>query len=158
MRTAKSDENGCAANEPDRQSDLEHDRPVQRFFSTVMPWPELFDRFFEQHLYNPKGEYFLVGDESIITKSGKETHGLDYFFSGLLNKVVKSIGIFTLALVDVPERQSYPLRVEQVVRSEAEKAAAKARKKRSRPRRKRHAKESRGDPKAARTGTKPKWN
>ena len=137
MRTAKSDENGCAANEPDRQSDLEHDRPsndagrempsivtrpVQRFFSTVMPWPELFDRFFEQHLYNPKGEYFLVGDESIITKSGKETHGLDYFFSGLLNKVVKSIGIFTLALVDVPERQSYPLRVEQVVRSEAEKA------------------------------------
>ncbi len=72
-------------------------RTVQRFFSTVMPWPELFDRFFEQHLYNPKGEYFLVGDESIITKSGKETHGLDYFFSGLLNKVVKSIGIFTLA-------------------------------------------------------------
>ncbi len=36
----------------------------------------------------PEGEYFLAGDESIIIKSGHETHGLDYFFSGLLNKVV----------------------------------------------------------------------
>ena len=129
-------------------------RTVQRFFSTVMPWPELFDRFFEQHLYNPKGEYFLVGDESIITKSGKETHGLDYFFSGLLNKVVKSIGIFTLALVDVPERQSYPLRVEQVVRSEAEKAAAKARKKKKQAKKKMARKGKQGRPKGSKNRDK----
>ena len=129
-------------------------RTVQRFFSTVMPWPELFDRFFEQHLYNPKGEYFLVGDESIITKSGKETHGLDYFFSGLLNKVVKSIGIFTLALVDVPEMQSYPLRVEQVVRSEAEKAAAKARKKKKQAKKKTARKGKPGRPKGSKNRDK----
>jgi len=104
-------------------------RTVQRFFNTVIAWPQVFGKFFAQHLYAPEGEYFLVGDESIITKSGKETHGLDYFFSGLLNKVVKSIAIFTLALVSVEERQAYPLRVEQVVRSEAEKTAAQARKK-----------------------------
>ena len=58
---------------------------------------------------HPEGEYFLVGDESVVTKYGKETHGLDYFFSGLLNKVVKSIAIFTLSLVSVYERHSYPL-------------------------------------------------
>jgi len=104
-------------------------RTVQRFFNTVVPWAQIFGKFFEQHLYNPEGEYFLVGDESIITKSGKETHGLDYFFSGLLNKVVKSIAIFTLSLVSAEEQQAYPLQVEQVVRSEAEKTAAKARKK-----------------------------
>ena len=102
-------------------------RTVQRFFNTAIPWPQVFGRFFEQHLCRPEGEYFLVGDESVVTKSGKETHGLDYFFSGLMNRVVKGIAIFSLSLVSVEERRSYPLRVEQVVRTEAEKAAAKVR-------------------------------
>ena len=107
-------------------------RTVQRFFNTQISWPEIFSRFFEQHLYQPEGEYILVGDESVITKSGKETHGLDHFFSGLYNKVVKGIAVFSISLVSVEERCSYPLQVEQVVRSEAEKAAAKAKKKKRR--------------------------
>ena len=64
-------------------------RTVQRFFNTVIPWSQVFFDFFEQHLHQREGEYFLVGDESVVTKSGKKTYGLDYFFSGLLNKVVK---------------------------------------------------------------------
>ena len=104
-------------------------RTVQRFFNALIPWPQVFKLFFQQHLNGSDGEYFLAGDECVATKSGKETHGLDHFFSGLLNKVVKGIAIFTLAVVDVNERCSYPLRVEQVVRSEAEKTAAKAKKK-----------------------------
>jgi putative transposase len=104
-------------------------RTVQRFFNVAIPWPEVFGKFFQAHLYRPEGEYFLVGDESVVTKSGKETHGLDYFFSGLLSKVVPGIAIFSLSLVSVEERRSYPLRVAQVVRSAAEKAAAKARRK-----------------------------
>jgi putative transposase len=104
-------------------------RTVQRFFNAAIPWPEVFRKFFQQHLYWPEGEYFLVGDERVVTKSGKATHGLDHFFSGLLNKVVKGLAIFSLALVSVEERCSYPLRVEQVVRSAAEKAASKAKRK-----------------------------
>ena len=104
-------------------------RTVQRFFNESIPWAQVFGKFFVQHLFDPKDEYFLVGDESVITKSGRVTHGLDYFFSGLHNKVVKSIAIFTLSLVSVSARQAYPLRTEQVVRSEAEKATAKAKKK-----------------------------
>ena len=100
-------------------------RTVQRFFNAVICWPRIFCNFFVRHLYDPEGEYFLVGDESVVTKSGKETHGLDYFFSGLLNKVVKGVAIFSLSLVSVKERHSYPLRVEQVIRSAAEKLAAK---------------------------------
>ncbi len=65
----------------------------------------------------------------MVTKSGQATPGLDYFFSGLFNQVVKSSAIFTLSEVSVSERHSYPLRVEQVVRSEAEKAVAKAKQK-----------------------------
>lgn len=104
-------------------------RSVQRFFNTLIPWTEMFGKFFEQQLHQPAGEYFLVGDESVVTKSGKKTHGLDRFFSGLLSKTVKGIAIFALSLVSVEERRSYPLQVEQVVRSEAEKVAAKARQK-----------------------------
>jgi len=104
-------------------------RTVQRFFNAAIPWPHVFGKFFEQHLYRAEDEYFLVGDESVITKSGKETHGLDYFFSGLLNRVVKSIAVFSLSLVSVEERRSYQQQVEQVVRTPVEKAAAKTRKK-----------------------------
>ena len=104
-------------------------RTIQRFFNAIIPWSLVFKLFFEAHLNNSEGEHFLVGDECVATKSGKETHGIDHFFSGLLNKVVKGIAIFTLAVVDVNERSSYPLSVEQVVRSEAEKEAAQTKKK-----------------------------
>jgi len=101
-------------------------RTVQRWFNTIISWPMILCKVFMQHLYLPGTEYFLVGDESVVTKSGKETHGLDHFFSGLLNKVVKGIAIFSLSLVSVDERCAYPLQVEQVIRSEAEQRAAKA--------------------------------
>jgi hypothetical protein len=89
---------------------------VQRFFNRVIAWPQIFVKFFEQHLCQPEGEHILVGDETVVTKSGKETHGLGHFFSGLVNKVVKGIAIFSLSLVSVAERRSYPLSAEQVVR------------------------------------------
>jgi hypothetical protein len=129
-------------------------RTVQRFFNTVIPWPQVFSQFFEQHMYEPEGEYFLVGDECIITKSGRETYGLDHFFSGLLNKVVKSIAIFTLSLVSVEQRHSYPLQVEQVVRTEAEKAVAKARKKKRQAQKKSASKKKAGRPKGSKNRDK----
>jgi putative transposase len=121
-------------------------RSVQRFFNVSIPWPQVMVKFFAQHLYRPAGEYFLVGDESVVTKSGKQTHGLDHFFSGLLSKTVKGIAIFALSLVSVEERHSYPLQVEQVVRSEAEKAAAKARQKKRQAKQKSASKKKPGRP------------
>jgi len=124
-------------------------RTVQRFFNAVISWPEIFCNFFMRHLYRSGGEYFLVGDESVVTKSGGETHGLDYFFSGLVNKVVKGIAIFSLSLVSVKDRRSYPLRVEQVIRTEAEKAAAKERKKKRAKKEKARPRKKRGRPKGS---------
>ena len=129
-------------------------RTVQRFFNAVVSWPNVFCKFFMRHLYLPGTEYFLVGDESVVTKSGKETHGLDYFFSGLLNKVVKGVAIFSLSLVSVEERRSYPLRVEQVIRSEAEKVAAKERKQKRAKKDKAAPKKKRGRPKGSRNRDK----
>ena len=103
-------------------------RTIQRFFGEQIPWVQLYWQFFVAQLYQSEREYLLGGDECVVTKSGKQTYGLDHFFSGLLSKVVPSIAIFALSLIDVEERRSYPIRVEQVIRSEAEKAAAKAKK------------------------------
>ena len=101
-------------------------RTVQRFFSTVIPWATLFWVFFRQHVYRPEEVYLLVGDEVVATKAGKHTHGLDRFFSSLYGKPVPGLAFFALSLVSTQQRRSFPIRVEQVVRSDAEKAASKA--------------------------------
>jgi DDE superfamily endonuclease len=101
-------------------------RTVQRLFSTVLPWAMLFWVFFRQHVYGPADVYFVAGDEVIVTKAGKHTHGLDRFFSSLYGKPVPGLAFFTLSLVSVQKRRSFPMRMEQVVRSDAEKAASKA--------------------------------
>lgn len=101
-------------------------RTVQRFFATVLPWATLFWVFFRQQVYRPDDVYLVAGDEVVVTKAGKHTHGLDRFFASLYGKPVPGLAFFTLSLVSVQQRRSFPLRVEQVVRSDAEKAASKA--------------------------------
>lgn len=101
-------------------------RTVQRFFSTVIPWAILFWVFFRQHVYCPDDVYLAAGDEVIVTKAGKCTHGLDRFFASLYGKPVPGLAFFTVSLVSVQKRRAFPMRVEQVVRSDAEKAASKA--------------------------------
>jgi hypothetical protein len=101
-------------------------RTIQRFFSQALPWAILFWVFFRQHVYRPNDVYLLVGDEVVATKAGKLTHGLDRFFSSLYGKPVPGLAFFTFSLVSTQQRRSFPIRVEQVVRSDAEKAASKA--------------------------------
>lgn len=105
-------------------------RTIQRFFSTLLPWKEMFAKFFETHLFNPDHEYILAGDETVVSKAGRQTFGIDRFFSGLKGKVIKGLSFFVLSLVDTVERKSYPLVVAQTVKSRAEKQALKSRKKR----------------------------
>lgn len=100
-------------------------RTVQRFFQTTIPWAEVMWSFFCAHLQQADDVYVLAGDECVVTKSGKLTHGLDRFFSSLLGKPVPSVALFALSLVNMRERRAYPVLVEQVVRTEAEKAEAK---------------------------------
>ena len=101
-------------------------RTVQRFFSQALPWAMLFWMFFRQHVYRSDEVYLLVGDEVVATKAGKHTHGLDRFFSSLYGEPVPGLAFFTLSLVSIQQRRSFPIHIEQVVRSDAEKAASKA--------------------------------
>jgi DDE superfamily endonuclease len=100
-------------------------RTVQRFCATVLPWATLFWVFFRHHVYRAEDVYLLVGDEVVVTKAGKTTHGLDRFFASLYGKPVPGLAFFALSLVSTQQRRSFPIRGEQVVRSAAAKAASK---------------------------------
>jgi DDE superfamily endonuclease len=101
-------------------------RTVQRVFAQALPWAMLFWVFFRQHVYRPGEVYLLAGDEVVVTKAGKHTYGLDRFFARLYSQVVPGLAFFALSWVSLQERRAFPLRVEPIVRSIAEKAASKA--------------------------------
>ena len=82
----------------------------------------MFWVFFRQHLFSPNDVYLLAGDEVVITKAGKKTHGLDRFFSSLFSKPVPGLSFFALSLVSVEKRHSFPIQIEQVIKSDVEKS------------------------------------
>ncbi len=104
-------------------------RTIQRFFATKFVWSQLLVRFFQTHLFNCEHENILAGDETVVSKSGKETFGIDRYFSGLKGKVIRGLSFFVFSLVDTTERKSLALSVKQMVRSEAETRLIKERKK-----------------------------
>lgn len=128
-------------------------RSVQRFFSTAIPWAQVFWAFLREHLLDRQNTYLLAGDESVVTKAGKQTHGLDYFFSNLQQRAVPGLSFFTLSLVSIQQRRSYPVCVEQQIRTEEEKAKCKAQKqaKKAKPA---GAQRKLGRPKGSRNKTK----
>ncbi len=101
-------------------------RTIQRFFATALPWAQLFWCFFRQHLFQADDVYLLAGDEVVVTKAGKTTHGLARFFSSIYQRAVPGLAFFSLALISTNHRRAFPVRIEQVVRRDAEKAATTA--------------------------------
>ena len=128
-------------------------RTLQRFFYTLIPWAQVFWAFFCEHLLDRQETYLLAGDESVVTKAGKKTYGLDYFFSSMLQKAVPGLSFFTLALISTQQRRSYPIRVEQMIRSAEEKAATQV-KKQAKKVRKGEPKRKPGRPKGSRNKNK----
>ncbi len=80
--------------------------------------------FFRQHCWRRDDTYLLVGDEVVVTKAGKKTHGLGRFFSSLYQRSVPGLAFFSLSLVSIEQRQSFPVRIEQVVRPSPPPASA----------------------------------
>lgn len=101
-------------------------RTVQRFFATSLPWANLFWLFFRTHLFRADDIYLLAGDETVVTKAGKHTPGLDRFFASLYGKCIPGLAFFTLSLISTKQRRSFPIAVEQVLRSAEEKALTQA--------------------------------
>ncbi len=54
-----------------------------------------------------------AADCSYIPKSGKESYGIDYFFSGQASRTLRGQEISLLSVIDVDYNMAYPLSVQQ---------------------------------------------
>jgi putative transposase len=63
-------------------------RTVQRFFKEGLEWPPLRWQLVRQRVKAGGGVWLLLGDEVVVTKSGKATHGLGKFFSSVADRAV----------------------------------------------------------------------
>jgi len=103
-------------------------RTIQRLYHTMISWADVLWTFFLKWLLDPQDEYLLAGDEVVCGKAGKETFGLDRFFSSIQQRPIAGLAFFVFSLINIQKEKSYPVKVTQVVRSDEEKAASKAKK------------------------------
>jgi len=101
-------------------------RTIQRFYNTRIAWAKVNWFLIRHHLVEPADTILIGGDESVVTKSGKKTYGLDRFFSSLYGKPVPGLSFFSLSLISVNKRTSYPVMMEQVVKEAQEKSDKQA--------------------------------
>jgi len=106
-------------------------RTIQRFYNTSIVWLKVNWFFIRHHLLDRTDTILIGADETVVTKSGQKSYGLDRFFSALYGKAVPGLSFFSLSLISVKERTSYPVMMEQVIKEKAEKPAKKAKGKKS---------------------------
>ena len=88
-------------------------RTIQRWYDTPLDWAAMLWAIIQRHWLDPEGEYVLAGDEVVISKAGKATHGRGRFYSSLAQRPINSVSFLAVSLIDVQARRSYPLQVEQ---------------------------------------------
>jgi putative transposase len=112
-------------------------RTIQRFFITSISWGTLQWALIRHHLLDPDDVILIGGDDVVVTKAGKHTHGLDRFFSSLYGKMVRGLGFLSVSLISVKHRTSYPVMLEQLdpqqLAAPEEGAKKKSQRKRGRP-------------------------
>jgi len=105
-------------------------KTIERFFDKKIDWLSLKWKMIEGVIGK---EVILVADESTVSKSGKVTYGLGYFYSGLQNRPIKGISFLSFSLVDVESRRAYPLFTKQLKREKKKVVEPKEKKSVGRP-------------------------
>jgi putative transposase len=95
-------------------------RTIQRLYHTPLLWLQIQWIFFVSQLQQPNHEYIAAGDEVVFGKAGKETYGIGRFFSSLQNRVIPGLSFFVFSVIDVKERQSFPIRAVQMIKKKEE--------------------------------------
>ncbi len=91
-------------------------RTIQRLYHTPLLWLQIQWIFFIRQVQKPNAEYIAAGDEVVFGKAGKETYGIGRFFSSLQNRVIPGLSFFVFSVINVKERQSYPIQAIQMVK------------------------------------------
>ncbi|MDQ6961925.1 MAG: transposase [Mariprofundaceae bacterium] len=92
-------------------------RTIQRFLGLQdIPWKEINWSIVDKFLMRFEKVRILAGDEATVTKSGKETFGVDRFFSSIQNQVVPSMCFLCISVISVKHHRSFPLVMHQLVK------------------------------------------
>lgn len=92
-------------------------RSLQRLYQTPIHWLLLHWILLKTWFLRSEGLYLLAGDEVVVSKAGKKTHGVGRFYSSIAQQVIPSLSFLTVSVIDVAARQSYPLQIEQLLPS-----------------------------------------
>jgi putative transposase len=95
-------------------------RTLQRLYQTPLLWLQIQWIFFTSWVQKSDREYVVAGDEVVFGKAGKETYGIGRFFSSLQNRVISGLSFFVFSVIDVQERQSYPIQATQMIKEKKE--------------------------------------
>jgi len=100
-------------------------RTIQRLYQTPLLWLQIRWILFTSQLQKSDREYIVAGDEVVFGKAGNETYGLGRFFSSLQNRVISGLSFFVFSVIDVQERQSYPMQAVQMIKEKEKKEKKK---------------------------------
>jgi hypothetical protein len=89
-----------------------NERTYRRQYQRSFNFMKFNQQLIEQAI-KPEAEVILAVDCSFISKSGKKTYGLDYFYNGSKAKVEKGLEISAMAVIDVNQKIGYSLSVQQ---------------------------------------------
>jgi len=105
-------------------------KTVERFFDKKIDWLSLKWQMIKRVIGE---EVILVADETTVSKAGKSTYGVGYFYSGLQKRAINGIQFLSFSLIDVKSRRAYPLFSKQLKRKKKKESEKKPKGKRGRP-------------------------
>lgn len=98
-------------------------RTIQRFFRLPIAWTKLNFLLLANYYKEDKEKpYILAIDEVVEDKSGKATYGVNWFYSSIIGRPIRSVSHHVISLVNVKAKNSYVLANEQTVKSTSTKS------------------------------------
>lgn len=93
-------------------------RTIQRFFSQPVNWLSLNLMLFHSAYLEPGDieRYMLGFDEVVEDKAGKHTFGINWFYSSIASRVIRSVSNHVVSLIDTKKETSFVLTHQQTVK------------------------------------------
>ena len=126
---------------------------IRRFYNAPLMWLQMNWSLSCHQLKEVGGTFLLVGDETVVTKAGKKTHGLERYFSSIYKRVVPGLSFFGISLVSVEEQNSTMMLMEQLKKDESTSARSRpsAKKNKAKKKSKKQSKSKGGRPKGSKS-------
>lgn len=96
-----------------------HERTLRRWFSRGFAWDE-FNAALLPRIIPSEHEVIAALDASFVPKSGRQTPGLAYFFSGCAKRALKGLEVSQLSVVDITGNTAYGLSAKQTMPPDGE--------------------------------------